>query len=59
MLTVALGVLMFTFVIVALSVFIMVARAKMVATGDVTITINEDPTKALTTPGPGRVARRS
>ena len=47
MTTVALGVFMFTFVIVSLVAFLMVARSKLVATGEVTITINEDPDKAL------------
>jgi len=49
MTTIALGVFMFTFVIVALVGFLMVARSKLVATGDVTIIVNDDPDKALTT----------
>ena len=49
MTTIALGVFMFTFVIVALVGFLMVARSKLVATGDVTIVVNDDPDKALTT----------
>ena len=49
MTTIALGVFMFTFVIVALVAFLMVARGKLVATGDVTIVVNDDPDKALTT----------
>ncbi len=51
--TVALGVFMFTFVIVTLAGVIMFARSKLVATGDVTITINDDPEKALTTAAGG------
>lgn len=50
---VALGVFMFTFVIVALAGLIMYARSKLVATGNVTITINDDPDKALVTPAGG------
>ncbi|TNF76174.1 MAG: NADH:ubiquinone reductase (Na(+)-transporting) subunit F [Acidobacteria bacterium] len=49
MTTVALGVFMFTFVIVSLVAFLMVARSKLVATGDVAIVVNDDPAKALTT----------
>ncbi|MEJ2084315.1 MAG: NADH:ubiquinone reductase (Na(+)-transporting) subunit F [Acidobacteriota bacterium] len=49
MTTIALGVFMFTFVIVALVGFLMVARSKLVATGEVTIVVNDDPDKALTT----------
>jgi len=49
MITVAFGVAMFTFVIVSLVGLLMVARQQLVATGDVTITINKDPEKALVT----------
>ena len=49
MTTIALGVFMFTFVIVTLVAFLMVARNKLVATGEVTILVNEDPDKALKT----------
>jgi Na+-transporting NADH:ubiquinone oxidoreductase subunit F len=49
MTTIALGVLMFTFVIVSLVAFLMVARSKLVATGDVSIVINDDPDKGLVT----------
>jgi Na+-transporting NADH:ubiquinone oxidoreductase subunit F len=49
MTTIALGVFMFTFVIVTLVAFLMVARSKLVATGQVTILVNEDPDKALRT----------
>ena len=45
--TILLGVIMFTFIILSLVSFLMVARSKLVATGDVTITINDDPDKAL------------
>jgi Na+-transporting NADH:ubiquinone oxidoreductase subunit F len=40
---------MFTFTIVALVGLLMVARRQLVATGDVTITVNGDPEKALCT----------
>ena len=53
MVTIALGVAMFTFVIVSLVGVLMVARRQLVATGDVTITINDDPGKALVTPAGG------
>ena len=47
MTTIALGVFMFTFVIVTLVGFLMVARSKLVATGEVSILVNDDPDKAL------------
>ena len=53
MTTIALGVFMFTFVIVSLAGVIMFARSKLVATGDVVITVNDDPDKALTTAAGG------
>ena len=53
MITITLGVTVFVAVILALVVILMAARTKLVATGDVTITINEDPEKALTTPAGG------
>ena len=53
MTTVALGVFMFTFVILALVALLMLARNELVATGDVTITINDDPGKALETSAGG------
>ena len=48
MTTVALGVFMFTFVIVTLVAFLMVARSKLVATGEVSIIVNDDLSQALT-----------
>jgi Na+-transporting NADH:ubiquinone oxidoreductase subunit F len=48
--TIALGVGMFIFVIVSLVAFLMVARDKLVAAGDVSITINDDASKKLTVP---------
>ena len=53
MTTIALGVFMFTFVIVTLAGVIMFARSKLVATGDVTIIVNDDPDKALATAAGG------
>jgi Na+-transporting NADH:ubiquinone oxidoreductase subunit F len=44
---------MFTFVIVALVAFLMVARSKLVATGEVNIVVNDDPDKALKTQAGG------
>jgi len=47
--TILLAVLMFTGVIVALVAVLMIARSRLVSTGEVTITINDDPDKALKT----------
>ncbi|MGB5813619.1 MAG: NADH:ubiquinone reductase (Na(+)-transporting) subunit F [Thermoanaerobaculia bacterium] len=49
MTTVALGVFMFTFVIVSLVAFLMVARSKLVATGEVSIVVNDDAANAFIT----------
>ncbi len=49
MLTVTLGVLMFTFTIVSLVGLLMAARSRLVSTGEVDITINDDPQRALCT----------
>ena len=53
MVTITLGVAMFTFMIVSLVGLLMVARRQLVATGDVTITVNDDPEKALCTQAGG------
>ena len=53
MTTVILGVGMFTFTIVTLVGLLMLARRQLVATGDVTITVNGDPEKALRTTAGG------
>ena len=50
MTTVLLGMMMFTGVVLSLVVVLMVAKARLVSTGDVTIIINEDLDKALTLP---------
>jgi Na+-transporting NADH:ubiquinone oxidoreductase subunit F len=47
--TVLFGVAIFTIVIVGLVLILMAARSKLVQSGDVTILINGDPDKALTT----------
>jgi len=47
MLTIILGVAVFVFVIVTLVVVLMIAKSKLVASGDVTITVNDDPDKAI------------
>jgi Na+-transporting NADH:ubiquinone oxidoreductase subunit F len=53
MLTVIYGVIGFTVVILALVVILMVARSQLVSSGEVTITINDDPDKALKTQAGG------
>ncbi len=53
MVTVSLGVAMFTFVIVSLVGLLMVARRQLVATGEVTITVNGDADRALCTAAGG------
>ena len=50
MLTVILGVVVFVIVIVALVVVLMIAKSKLVPSADVTITVNDDPDKAIITP---------
>ncbi len=55
MFTIGLGVFMFTTVIVTQVVVLMLARRELVATGDVTITVNDDPDKALTTNAGGNL----
>ncbi len=50
MLTIIIGVTVFVVVIVSLVVLLMVAKSKLVASADVTITVNDDPDKAIVTP---------
>ena len=50
-----LGVVMFTVIVIALVVVILAARSKLVASGDVTIMINDDPDKAITVPAGGKL----
>lgn len=51
MLTIAWGVVAFTVVIVSLVVILMIARSRLVASGDVQIMINDDPDKTLEATG--------
>ena len=49
------GVVMFTFVVMLLVVIILLARSRLVSTGDVKIEINGDPDKTLTVPAGGKL----
>lgn len=51
--TIAMGVGMFTGVILALVGLLLVARSRLVATGDVRIVVNDDDAKAIVTPAGG------
>jgi Na+-transporting NADH:ubiquinone oxidoreductase subunit F len=55
---IVLGVVMFTAIIVALVVLLMAARSKLVASGEVTILVNEDPDKALKVPAGGTLLNK-
>jgi len=48
--TIATGVVMFTVIVMSLVVIILVARSKLVSSGDVTIEINGDPERSITVP---------
>lgn len=48
--TVLLGMLMFSLIVLTLAILLMIAKAKLVASGNVKIIINDDPSKALTAP---------
>jgi len=48
--TVLLGMLMFSLIVLTLAIFLMIAKAKLVASGSVKIIVNDDPNKALTAP---------
>ena len=50
MITILVGVVGFTVIILALVLILMAARSQLVQSGDVTILINGDPDKAITTP---------
>ncbi|WP_240223679.1 NADH:ubiquinone reductase (Na(+)-transporting) subunit F [Rheinheimera hassiensis] len=50
-----LGVGMFTLVVLALVVIILAAKSKLVASGDITISINGDPDKAIKTKAGGKL----
>ena len=49
------GVAIFTVIVLTLVAVILAARSKLVSTGDVTIDINEDPEKAVTTAAGGKL----
>ncbi len=53
MLTIGMGVFMFCAIILSLVAVVLLAKAKLVASGDVCITINGDPDSAITTPAGG------
>lgn len=52
---IVLGVVMFTTVVLALVAVILAARSKLVSSGDVTISINNDPAKSITVPAGGKL----
>ena len=53
--TIILGVSMFTTIVVALVLVILFAKSKLVSSGDVVISINGDPAKAVTTAAGGKL----
>lgn len=55
MFEVMLGVVMFTAVVLVLVALILLAKSKLVASGDITITINDDPEKAVIVPAGGKL----
>lgn len=48
--TVLLGMLMFSIIVLTLAVLLMIAKKRLVASGNVKIIINDDPSKAITAP---------
>ncbi len=52
---IALGVGMFTAIVLALVLVILFAKSKLVSSGDVTISINGDPEKSVTVPAGGKL----
>ncbi|WP_028864227.1 NADH:ubiquinone reductase (Na(+)-transporting) subunit F [Psychromonas aquimarina] len=50
-----LGVAMFTIIVLALVVIILAAKAKLVSTGDITISVNDDADKSITTQAGGKL----
>ncbi|MGR3806486.1 NADH:ubiquinone reductase (Na(+)-transporting) subunit F [Pasteurella testudinis] len=50
-----LGIAMFTVIVLALVVLILFAKSKLVNSGDITIGINEDPSKAIKLPAGGKL----
>ncbi|QPL52950.1 NADH:ubiquinone reductase (Na(+)-transporting) subunit F [Vibrio navarrensis] len=55
MYTIIFGVVMFTLIILALVLVILFAKSKLVPTGDITISINGDPAKAIVTQPGGKL----
>ncbi|HMV72135.1 MAG TPA: 2Fe-2S iron-sulfur cluster-binding protein, partial [Pseudomonadales bacterium] len=53
--TILWGVGMFTAIVMALAVLILLARSKLVSTDDITIEINDDPSRALTVEAGGKL----
>ncbi|MEH6549696.1 MAG: NADH:ubiquinone reductase (Na(+)-transporting) subunit F [Pseudomonadales bacterium] len=49
------GVVMFTVIVMCLVVFILLARKQLVSSGDVTISINDDPDKSITVAAGGKL----
>lgn len=49
------GIVVFTALVLVLAVFILVAKSKLVDSGDITISINDDPEKAITLPAGGKL----
>ena len=50
-----LGVVMFTVIVLALVVLILAAKSKLVSSGEITIAINDDPDKSVTTTAGGKL----
>ena len=53
--TVLLGVVMFTATVLSLVLVILFARSRLVSSGNVTIQINDDPSKAIEVPAGGKL----
>jgi Na+-transporting NADH:ubiquinone oxidoreductase subunit F len=53
--TILVGVVMFTIIVLSLVAFILMARSRLVSTGDVTIHINEDADKDIKVPAGGKL----
>ena len=50
-----LGVVMFTVIVLALVVLILAAKSKLVSSGEITIAINDDPEKSVSTTAGGKL----
>lgn len=55
MMTILLGIFMFTGIIMALVVLILLARARLLPEGEIVLSINDDPTKSITVPPGGKL----